>query len=124
MTNYNPIQWAENKLTLKSTWIDYCQWKDKIDQHFKFTEQLDESAYIPRYNRLKDAMDPGWIHYLDQQMKTSKINCWKDIVDSLEKKMNDIYPIMKRMMTVIEMKQQKGETLLKFISRLDIARIQ
>ena len=44
MTNYNPMQWESKKLTIKITWINYRQWKDKIDQHFKYIEQLEEEA--------------------------------------------------------------------------------
>ena len=95
--------------------MDYCAWKKNIIQHFDHTEQLDESAYIPRFNRLKDAIDESWIHHLDQQIKANKINSWKDIVAEIEKKMDDIFPMLK-------LKQQKSENLHAFITRIDIAR--
>ena len=79
--------------------------------YLKFTDLLDRDSYIPRYNRLPDAMDQGWIHSSDQQMKICKITTWKDIVETIEKKMDDIYPMMKRMMLL---KQDKGEDLWTF----------
>ena len=49
------------------------------------------------------------MYYLDQQMKFCKITSWKDIVETIEKKMDDIYLMMKRMMTVMSLKQDKGK---------------
>ena len=60
MTNQSASQWDKTKLTMKSTWIDYCKWKDRLTEQFKHVEQLDETAIYQRLHRLHDAMDDYW----------------------------------------------------------------
>ena len=67
-------------------------------------------------------MDDNWIFHLDQQMKANRINSWGDIVAEIKKKMDIIFPMMKRVMTLMNLKQQKNENLQAFIARLDIMR--
>ena len=40
MTNYSKSDWDNERLTMKSTWIDYTNWKSKIEEHFDQVEQL------------------------------------------------------------------------------------
>ena len=36
MNNYNKSKWNEHRLTMKSTWIQYIDWKRRIDDHFNY----------------------------------------------------------------------------------------
>ena len=40
MNSYNPMIWKDCKLTLKTDWIEYLDWKRKIDNHFNYVEKL------------------------------------------------------------------------------------
>ena len=40
MNSYNPMMWKDCKLTMKTTWIEYIDWKRKINNHFKYVEKL------------------------------------------------------------------------------------
>ena len=40
MNSYNPMMWKDCKLTMKTNWIDYIDWKRKIDNHFNYVEKL------------------------------------------------------------------------------------
>ena len=40
MNSYNPMIWKDCKLTMKTNWIEYIDWKRKIDNHFNYVEKL------------------------------------------------------------------------------------
>ena len=40
MSSYNPMIWKDCKLTMKSNWLEYIDWKRKIDTYFNFDEKL------------------------------------------------------------------------------------
>ena len=40
MNSYNKSDWKDCKLTMQSMWIEYLDWKRKIDNHFKYVERL------------------------------------------------------------------------------------
>ena len=45
MTNYRKSDWEGSKLTMKSTWIDYCTGKRRLDEHFTHVKPIPTSAF-------------------------------------------------------------------------------
>ena len=54
MNSYNPMIWKDYKLTMKTNWIDYIDWKRKIDNHFNYVEKLASHEVQRRVLRLKE----------------------------------------------------------------------
>ena len=52
MTNYNKSDWNDYRLTMKSTWIEYKDWKRRIDDHFNYVEELPTHYFTRRVLRL------------------------------------------------------------------------
>merc|ERR1711954_598896 len=61
MNSYSKADWKDCKLTMQSTWIQYLDWKRKIDTHFNYVEKLPTTQLERRVIRLQDAMDIHWI---------------------------------------------------------------
>ena len=57
MNSYNPMMWKDCKLTMKTDWIKYIDWKRKIDNHFNYVEKLASHEVERRVLRVQDAMD-------------------------------------------------------------------
>ena len=53
MNSYNPMMWKDCKLTMKTTWIEYIDWKRKIDNHFNYVEKLASHEVERRVLRLR-----------------------------------------------------------------------
>ena len=51
----------------------------------------------------------------------NNVRDWQGVEDLIVKRMDKIFPKMKRVMTAMTLKQDKGEDLLSFMSRLKIA---
>ena len=80
MANYSASHWEKTKLTMKSTWVDYCKWRDRLTEHFKHVQQIDETAFYQMLHRLRDAMDDYWINYIELQVKACDLKnrmMWK-----------------------------------------------
>ena len=71
--------------------------------------------------RLQDAMDIHWIKYIDQEIMANNVRDWQGIEDLIVKRMDKIFPKMKRVMTAMTLKQGDGEDLISYMSRLKIA---
>ena len=57
MSSYNPMIWKDCKLTHNSNWLEYIDWKRKIDIHFNYVEKLATHDIQRRVIRLHDTMD-------------------------------------------------------------------
>lgn len=121
MTNYSKADWDGERLTMKSTGIDYINWRKKIDDHFDHVEQLLTSAFKRRVFRLKDAVDAQWINYIDTHIRANSLKPWEEVEAAMIYRMDEIFPKMKRMTTTIGLKQKPEEDLFTFLSRLQIA---
>ena len=66
MNNYHKSDWNEYKLTMKSTWIQYLDWKKRLDNHFNHVERLSTLQFDRRVLRLHDTMDVQWTHHIEQ----------------------------------------------------------
>ena len=96
-------------------------WKRKIDTHFKYVERLPTTQLERRVIRLQDAVDVHWIEYIDQEIIANNVRDWQGLEELMVRRIDEIFPVMKRMMTAMNMKQGEGECLLSFMSRLKIA---
>ena len=76
MNSYNKADWKDCKLTMQTTWIQYLDWKRKIDNHFKYVERLSTTQMERRDLRLQDAMDIHWIKYIDQEIMANNVRDW------------------------------------------------
>ena len=85
MNSYNPLIWKDCKLTMKTTWIQYMDWKRKIDNHFKFVEKLATHEIERRVLRLQDAMDIHWIKYIEHEIMANNIRDWQGVEDLIVK---------------------------------------
>ena len=65
MNNYHKSDRNEYKLTMKSTWIQYLEWKRRLDNHFNHVEGLSTLQFDRRVIRLHDTMDVHWIHHIE-----------------------------------------------------------
>ena len=121
MTNYNKSDWNDYRLTMKSTWIEYKDLKRRIDEHFDHVEQLPTQYFTRRVPRQKDAMDIHLINYIKREISANNIKDWEQLEEAIMRRMDEIFPIMKRMTTAMDLKQDKGECLITFMRRLQIA---
>ena len=64
---------------MQSTWIEYLDWKRKIDTHFKYVERLPTTQLERRVIRLQDAMDIHWIKYIDQEIRANNVRDWQGL---------------------------------------------
>ena len=106
---------------MKATWIQYIDWKRKIDNHFKYVENLSTSEIERRVLRLQDAMDIHRIKYIEHEIMANNVRDWQGVEDLIVKRMDKIFPKMKRVMSAMTLKQDRGEDLLSFMSCLKIA---
>merc|ERR1711954_199639 len=116
MNSYNSLVWKDCKLTMQTTWIQYLNWKRKIDNHFKYVEKLSTREIERRVFRLPDAMDIHWIKYIEHKIMANNVRDWQGVEDLIVKRMDQIFPKMKRVMSAITLTQDKGEDLLSFMS--------
>ena len=101
---------------MKSTWIQYIDWKRRLDNHFNHVERLSTIHFDRRVIRLHDAMDVQWIHYIERKIAANNVRKWDQLEEALEKRMDEIFPVMKRMTTAMNLKQKPGECLIAFMS--------
>ena len=106
---------------MKSTWIQYIDWKRRIDDHFNYVEILPSRQFNRRVLRLKVAMDIQWINYIDQESAANHIKDWEQLDDAILLRMDEIFLVIKRMTTAMNLKQDKGECLIALMGRLQIA---
>ena len=121
MNSYNPMMWKDCKLTMKTDWIEYIYWKRKINNHFNYVEKLASHEVERRVLRLQDAMDIHWINHLNHEILAMNIRDWEGVEELIIKRMDQIYPKTRRVMSTVTLTQNDGEDLLSFISRLKIA---
>ena len=62
-----------------------------------------------------------WINYIEHEISANNIKDWEQLEEAIIRRMDEIFPIMKRMTTAMNLKPDKGECLIAFISRLQIA---
>ena len=105
---------------MKTTWIQYIDWKRKIDNHFKYVEKLSTHEIERRVFRLHDAMDIYWIKYIEHEIMANNVRDWQGVEDLIVKRMDEIFQKMKRVITAMTLKQDKGEDLLSVMSCLKI----
>ena len=120
LNNYNKSDWNEYKLTMKSTWIQYIDWKRRLDNHFNHVERLSTLQFDRRVRRLHDAMDAQWIRYIEREISANNVRDWEQLELAIVKRMDEIFPVKKRMMKAMNLKQKPGECLIAFKSRLKI----
>merc|ERR1711954_135672 len=77
MNNYSKSNWDDGRLTMKSTWIDYTDWKRRIDEHFEQVKQLLKHQFRRKVLRLKDAMDSQWINYIKTEIRAKNLKTWE-----------------------------------------------
>ena len=116
MNSYNPLIWKDCKLTMQTTWIQYIDWKRKIYNHFKYVEKVSTRGIERRVLRLQDAMDIHWIKYIEHEIMANNVRDWQGVEDLIVKRMDKIFPKMKRVMTAMTLKQDKGEDPLSELS--------
>merc|ERR1711954_209127 len=121
MNSYNPLISKDCKLTMQTTWIQYINWKRKIDNHFKYVEKLSTSEIEMRVLRFLDAMDIHWIKYIKHEIMANNVRDWQGVEDLIVKQMDELFPKMKRVMSAVTLTQDKGEDLHSFMSHLKIA---
>ena len=88
MNSYNKADWKDCKLTMQTTWIQYLDWKRKIDNHFKYVERLSTPQIERRVLRLQDAMEVHWIKYIDQDIMVNNVRDWQGVEDLIVKRMD------------------------------------
>ena len=108
MNSYNPMMWKDCKLTMKTNWIEYIDWKRKIDNHFNYVEKLASHEVERRVLRLQDAMDIHWINHLNHKIMAKNIRDWQGVEELIIKRMDQIFPKMKRVMSAITLTQDPG----------------
>ena len=93
----------------------------RIDNHFNHVERLSTLQFDRRVLRLQDAMDIQWIHYIGCEIAANNVKDWDQLEVATVKRMDEIFPVMKRMTSAMNLKQNIGECLIAFMSRLKIA---
>merc|ERR1711954_120001 len=101
--------------------IQYINWKRKIDNHINFVEKLASHDVQLRVIRLQDAMDSSWINYRNHEILAKNVVEWEGVEELIVKRMDQIFPKMKRVMSAVTLTQDNGEDLVSFTSRLKIA---
>merc|ERR1711954_286562 len=108
-------------LKMKTTWIQYMDWKRKIDVHFNYVEKLATNDIQRRIIRLHDTMDSSWINHLNQEIQANNVVEWEQVVAILERRMDQLFPKMRRIIAAVTLTQKNGEDLVAFTNRLKIA---
>merc|ERR1712081_9560 len=103
------------------TWLEYQDWMRKINVHFNFVEKLVTNDIQRRIIRLYDTMDSSWINHLNQEIQANNVIEWDQVVAILERRMDQIFPKMRRIIAAVTLKQKEGEDLVAFTNRLKIA---
>ena len=85
MNNYHKSDWNDCKLTMKSTWIQYLEWKRRLDNHFKHVERLSTLQFDRRVIRLHDAMDVQWIHHIEREIMANNVRDWEQMEACIKK---------------------------------------
>merc|ERR1711954_165260 len=101
--------------------IQYINWKRKIDNHINFVEKLASHDVQLMVIQLQDAMDSSWISYLNHEIPARNVVEWEGVEDLIVKRMDQIFPKMKRVMTAVTLTQDEGEDLVSFTGHLKIA---
>merc|ERR1711954_125076 len=101
--------------------IEYIDWKRKINNHFNYVEKLASHDVQLRVIRLQDAMDSSWINYLNHEIHARNVVEWEGVEELIVKRMDQIFPKMKRVMTAVTLTQDDGEDLVSFTGRLKVA---
>merc|ERR1711954_213780 len=89
--------------------------------HFNFVEKLASHDIQLRVIRLQDAMDSSWINYLNHKIHAKNVVEWKGVEELIDKRMDQIFPKMKRVMSAVTLTQDDGEDLVSFTGHLKIA---
>merc|ERR1712081_100576 len=66
-------------------------------------------------------MDSSWINYLNHEIHARNVVEWAGVEDIIVKRVDQIFPKMKRVMTAVTLTQDEGEDLVSFTGRLKIA---
>merc|ERR1712081_13899 len=114
--------WKDCKLTQKTDWIEYLNWMRKIDDHFNYVEKLASHDVQLRVIPLQDAMDSSWINYLNHEIHARNVVNWEGVEEIIIRRMDQLFPKMKRVMTAVTLTQDDGEDLVSFTGCLKIAR--
>merc|ERR1711954_24617 len=101
--------------------IEYIDWKRKINNHFNYVEKLASHDVQLRVIRLQDAMDSSWINYLNHEIHAGNVVNWEGVEELIVKRMDQIFPKMKRVMKAVTLTQDDREDLVSFTGRLKIA---
>ena len=54
-------------------------------------------------------MDSQWINCIETEIRVKNIQTWEQVEAAILHRMDEIFPKMKRMMTTINLKQDKDE---------------
>merc|ERR1711954_392325 len=71
--------------------------------------------------RLHDTMDSSWINHLNQEILANNVVEWEQVIAIIERRMDQIFPKMRRIIAAITLTQDNGEDLVAFTNRLKIA---
>ena len=74
----------------------------------KHVERLSTLHFDRRVIRLHDAMDAQWIHYIECKIQANNVRDWEQLKLAIIKRMDEIFPVMKRMTTAMNLKQDKN----------------
>ena len=66
-------------------------------------------------------MDSSWINYLNHEIHARNVVEWEGVEELIVKRMDQIFPKMKRVISAVTLTQGDGEDLVSFTSRLKIA---
>ena len=106
---------------MKTNWLQYIDWKRKVDIHFNYVEKLATHDIQRRVIRLHDTMDSSWINYLNQEILANNVVEWEQVEAIIIKRMDQIFPKMRRVIAAITLTQDNGEDLVAFTNHLKIA---
>ena len=95
--------------------------REKIDNHFNYVEKLASHDVQLRVIRLQDAMDSSWINYLNHEIHARNVVNWEGVEELIVRRMDQLFPKMKRVMTAVTLTQDDGEDLVSFTGCLKIA---
>ena len=70
---------------------------------------------------MKDSTDSQWINCNKREIRVNNIKNWEQLEKAIVHRMDEIFPKMKRMTTTMILRQDKGDFLIGFMSRLQIA---
>ena len=66
-------------------------------------------------------MDSSWINYLNHEIHARNVVNWEGVEELIVRRMDQLFPKMKRVMTAVTLTQDDGEDLVSFTGRLKIA---